>query len=120
MADVAGKMAGSISAALNLANADAADQWQGNKSDPYEAEQLAAALAEKLGGSASDVGNLSRALHELVQEGAALFGVRPESRSLALLQSLTNDSAGSDAAASLASVAKQIDTTTSNLQETAA
>lgn len=119
MSDIVGKMAGSISSALNLANADAAGQWQGNGSDPYQVDEMTESLAEQLGGSASDIGNLSRSLHEFVQEGAALFVARPESRSLDILKSAIDDSAQLEIAASLASVAAQIDAATSDLRQTA-
>jgi hypothetical protein len=117
MSTVAGKMAGSISNALNLTNEQSADQWQGNGNDPYEIDEMAEALSKELGGSASDVGELSRALHEFVQESAALFAARPESRSLALLQSIIRDKGEHDTAATLSAVAKQIDAATSELRE---
>ena len=117
MSTVAGKMAGSISSALNLTNDNSADQWQGNGNDPYEIDEMAEALAKELGGSASDVGELSRALHEFVQESASLFAARPESRSLAFLQSIIQNKGNHDTAATLPAVAKQIDAATSELRE---
>ncbi len=117
MSTLAGKMAGSISSALNLTNDQSADQWQGNGNDPYEVDEMAEALAKELGGSASDVGELSRALHEFVQESAVLFTARPESRSLAFLQSVIQDKGDRNTAATLPAIAKQIDAATSDLRE---
>jgi hypothetical protein len=120
MNDVAGKMAGSISSALDLTNAEGTDQWQGNGSDPYNVDEMVASLADELGGSASDVGNLSRALHDFIQNSAALFAARPESRSLAILNSIISVKAEPDGAASLASIATHIDAATSDLRATEA
>jgi hypothetical protein len=117
MGDLAGKMAGSLSGALGLIGADGADQWQGNGTDPYEIDELVEELASDIGGTASEAGELSRALHAFVQESAALFAARPESRSLAFLRTVINEgSSDSDAIASLSAVSRHVDTATTLLR----
>lgn len=117
MSMVAGKVAKSITQALNLTQDQSAGQWQGNNNDPYEIEELTEALAKNLGGSASDAGELSRALHEFVQESAALFAARPESRSLAMLQSAIDGRNIGDTAATLPAVVQHIDAATVALRK---
>jgi hypothetical protein len=113
MGDLAGKIAGSIGDALGLTGAGGADQWQGNSNDPYDIEEVVEELASGIGGTASEAGELSRALHGFVQESAALFAARPESRSLAFLHTVINEgSSGSDVVASLSAVSQHIEATT--------
>jgi hypothetical protein len=113
MGDLAGKMAGSIGNALGVTGISGTDQWQGNSNDPYDIEEMVEELASGIGGTASEAGELSRALHAFVQESAALFAARPESRSLAFLHTVINEgSSGSEAIASLSSVSKHVDAAT--------
>ena len=112
---LAGKMANAVSGALNLTGGDAAGSWQGNGNDPYDIEELVAELSDQVDGSPADAGELSRALHGFVQESAALFLARPESRSLTQLQSVIAGIADSDAAASLSSLTKNVDAATDAL-----
>jgi N-acetylglucosamine-6-phosphate deacetylase len=115
MTEVAGKMAASINDALGLAGGETG-QWQGNGNDPYEIEQMAEALATELGGSASEIGELSRALHAFVQESAALFAARPESRSLAFIQTVIGEGLIENGAiADLPAVTRHIDAATTGL-----
>ncbi len=115
MAGLAGKMAASIGGALGLTGS-ATGQWQGNGNDPYEIEELVEALASEIGGTAADAGELSRALHGFVQESASLFAARPESRSLAFLNTVISEAFGSDTAATLAAVSQQVDAATIRLR----
>jgi hypothetical protein len=114
MGDLAGKMAGSIGDALGLIGISGADQWKGNSNDPYDIEDIVEELASGIGGNASEAGELSRALHAFVQESAALFAARPESRSLAFLQTVINEGSdsGSDVIASLSAVSQHVDAAT--------
>jgi hypothetical protein len=117
MLNLAGKMAASVNSVLRLTGEDAADQWQGNGSDPYEIEQMVKELADAHDGGASDIGELSRALHAFVQESAALFIARPESRSLAYLQSVIGQSYISGGSAkSLSAISKHVDAATTALR----
>ncbi len=118
MGSIAGKMAGNIAQALRLAGDDNAEPWSGNSNDPYDIEELVGAMAKELKGGPSDVGELSRALHAFVQEGAAYFAARPESRSLGKLADLITAESGSTQDASLRSVASIIDGATLRLRET--
>jgi hypothetical protein len=117
MTDLAGKMAASINDALGLTGGETG-QWQGNSNDPYEIEQMVEAIATELGGTASEVGELSRALHAFVQESAALFAARPESRSLSYIRSVIGEGAtGGESMANLATVTRHIDAATTGLQD---
>ena len=88
MAQVAGRVATAMTAELGLASVDARDRYTGGTaSDSYGVEELAATLADELGGGPADQGHLARALHEFVREGATLMAARPESRSLERLES---------------------------------
>lgn len=115
MTDLAGKMAASINDALGLTGGETG-QWQGNGNDPYDIEQMVDALAAEFGGSASEVGELSRALHAFVQESAALFAARPESRSLSFIRAVIGEGAtGSDSVANLSTVTRHVDAATTGL-----
>jgi hypothetical protein len=119
MGSIAGKMAGNIAKALRLSGEETTEPWSGNNSDPYDIEELVRAMAQELEGGPSDVGALSRALHGFVQEGAAYFAARPESRSLAKLAALIGTETGSIVPANLRSVAAIVEGATSRLRETA-
>jgi hypothetical protein len=88
MAQVAGRMASAMTAELGLAEVDPRDRYNGGTaSDAYGVEEMAAGLTDALGGSPKDRGDIARALHEFVREGATLVAARPESRSLERLGS---------------------------------
>jgi hypothetical protein len=117
MGSIAGKMAGNIAQALRLANDDSAEPWSGNGNDPYDIEDMVGEMAKELKGGPSDIGELSRALHAFVQEGAAYFAARPESRSLGKLADLITAQSVSTEEASLRSVASIVDNATLRLRE---
>ncbi len=114
---LAGKMAGNIGAALNLAGNGGTDAWQGNGNDPYAISEIAEELSGQLGGSPSEVGDLSRALHAFVQESASLFAARPESRSLARLNDVINHISGGADQANMGSLIGKVDSATALLQK---
>ncbi len=116
MSGLAGKMATSIGGALGLMGNGGADQWQGNGNDPYGIEDLVEELQQDIGGSASETGELSRALHAFVQESAALFAARPESRSLAFVRTVIGERDSSDAVVSLAAVSRHVVAATAALR----
>lgn len=106
----------SIGTALGLTGGEA-DQWRGNGNDPYEIDDMVEALSAELGGNASDAGELSRAFHAFVQESAALFAARPESRSLAYMQSVISEPASDvNAVASLQAISQHVETATTALR----
>jgi hypothetical protein len=119
MGSITGKMAGNIAQALRLAGEENAEPWSGSGNDPYDIEELVEGMAKELEGSPSDVGELSRALHAFVQEGAAYFAARPESRSLGKLAALIDAQATAKSDASLRSVASLVDGATLRLRESA-
>jgi hypothetical protein len=87
MIQVAGRMASAMTAELGLAEVDPRDRYTGGTaSDAYGVEEMAAGLTDALGGSPKDRGDVARALHEFVREGATLVAARPESRSLERLE----------------------------------
>ncbi|MGL5837621.1 MAG: hypothetical protein ACRCY3_03880 [Sphingorhabdus sp.] len=117
MTGLAGKMAASVGGALGLTGNAGADQWQGNGKDPYQIEDLVEELTASIGGSASEAGELSRAFHAFVQEGAALFAARPESRSLTFVHSVIgNIDRDGGAVVSLAAVSHLVDSATTALR----
>ncbi len=88
MTQVAGRMASALAAELGLAEVDPRDRYTGGTaSDAYGVEEMAAGLTDALGGSPKDRGDVARALHDFVREGASLVAARPESRSLERLES---------------------------------
>ena len=88
MTQVAGRMASAMTAELGLADVDARDRYAGGTaSDAYGVEDTAADLTAALGGGPKDRGDVARALHDFVREGATLVAARPESRSLERLES---------------------------------
>jgi hypothetical protein len=88
MTQVAGRVATAMTTELGLASVDARDRYTGGTSgDAYGVEDMAAALTVELGGSPKERGEVARALHEFVREGATLVAARPESRSLERLES---------------------------------
>lgn len=117
MTDLAGKIASSVGGAFGLTGSDSADQWQGNSNDPYDIEELVESLVSGVGGSASEAGELSRALHAFVQEGAALFAARPESKSLMFLSSVIgHDGSDKTVVLSLTAIAQHVDAATNLLR----
>jgi hypothetical protein len=106
---IAGKMADTISAALSLGGEDDEPDFSQGGSDPYEIEEVVEALAGELSGGPKEKGALSRSLHEFVQEGAALFLARPESRSLAFIERVIASGQNNDAPADLASVTDAVE-----------
>lgn len=88
MTQVAGRMASAMTAELGLAGVDPRDRYTGGSaSDAYGVEDMATELADSLGGGPKERGDVARALHEFVREGATLVAARPESRSLERLES---------------------------------
>jgi hypothetical protein len=117
LAGVAGKMAGTISSALALTGEqEEPDYNQGGNSDPYDIEDVVEELATELSGGPKERGALTRSLHAFVQEGAALFIARPESRSLAFIESVISNGQNNDQPADMSSVTDAIDTATSKLK----
>jgi hypothetical protein len=113
LAGVAGKMAGTISSALALTGEqEEPDYSQGGGGDPYDIEDIVEELASELAGGPKERGALTRSLHAFVQEGAALFLARPESRSLAFIENVISNEQNNDQPADMASVADAIDVAT--------
>jgi hypothetical protein len=112
MTALAGKMAQNIGSALRLAGNENSGAWQGNGNDPYEIDELVAELAKDVGGSPTDAGELNRALHAFVQESAALFAARPESRSLIQLQSVIANLSADAEKPTLSGLAQKVDAAT--------
>ena len=110
MAQVAGRVATAMTAELGLASVDARDRYTGGTAgDAYGVEELAATLADELGGGPADRGHVARALHDFVREGATLVAARPESRSLERLESAIAEAAnasgkGSDVERAIAAI----------------
>ncbi len=120
MGAVSGRVAGSISNALRLIG-DEEDQHQsggGQQDDPYAIEELVSALTDEIAGTAAATGYVSRCLHEFAQEAAALIAARPESRSLAYLQSLVAGQDGGTGEANMTDLAAAIANTTAKLRDT--
>ncbi len=112
MSGLAGKMAQNIGSALRLAGNENAGSWQGNGNDPYEIDELVADLAKDVTGSPTDAGELNRALHAFVQESAALFAARPESRSLMQLQAVITQMSENGGKPTLSGLAQKVDAAT--------
>jgi hypothetical protein len=106
---IAGKMADTISSALALGGEEDEPDFSQGGNDPYDIEEMVEELANELPGGPTERGALSRSLHEFVQEGAALFLARPESRSLAFIERVIASGQNNDAPADLASVTNAID-----------
>ena len=110
MTQVAGRMATAMTAELGLAEVDARDRYSGGTaSDAYGVEDAAAGLTEAMGGSPKDRGDVARALHEFVREGATLVASRPESRSLerveaAIAAAADTKGSGSDVERAIAAI----------------
>ncbi len=117
MSNLAGKMAKNIGSALKLGGNENAGSWQGNSNDPYEIAELIAEMTQDAKGSASDVGELSRALHHFVQESASMFAARPESQSLTRLQQAIAHSADDGGTLTFANLAKKVDSATQSLSD---
>lgn len=87
MSAVAGRMAQTLTDEFGLAETDPRDRYTGGTAtDAYGVEDMAGELSDALGGGPADRGNIARALHDFVREGAVLVAARPESRSLEKLQ----------------------------------
>lgn len=96
MSQVAGRVAQAMTQEFGLAEIDPRDRYTGGTaSDAYGVDEMAAELSNALGGVPADRGRLARALHDFVQEGAALVAARPESRSLEKLETAIAASADS-------------------------
>jgi hypothetical protein len=109
LAGVAGKMAGTISSALALTGEQEEPDYNQGGGDPYDIEDIVEELASELAGGPTERGALTRSLHAFVQEGAALFIARPESRSLAFIENVISSGQNNDQPADMASVADAID-----------
>ena len=97
MTQVAGRVATAMTAELGLASVDARGRYTGGTaSDAYGVEDMAAALTNDLGGGPKERGDVARALHEFVREGATLVAARPESRSLERLVSAISGAASAE------------------------
>lgn len=87
LTEVASRVASALAHALRLASEVSAQQGvHGSVADPYQIDDIAAQLADQLGGSKADSGSLARALHEFARESAALIGARPHSQSFAAIE----------------------------------
>ena len=122
MSQVAGRMAQALTAEFGLAAVEPNDRFSGGTAnDAYGVEDMAAELADALGGAPADRGQVARALHNFIREGAVLVAARPESRSLEHIERAIADAgnarlvAGSDVERALAA----IDHTVHRLQGTA-
>lgn len=110
LAQVTGRVATAMTAEFRLANVEPRDRYSGGTaSDAYGVEDMAAALNEALGGGPADRGQIARALHEFVREGATLLAARPESGSIERLGSAIAEAAegatsGSDVERAVAAI----------------
>ncbi len=117
LAGIAGKMAGTISSALALTGEqEEPDYNQGGGSDLYDIDDVVEELASELSGGPKERGALTRSLHAFVQEGAALFIARPESRSLAFIESVIANGQSNDQPADMASVTDAIENATTKIK----
>ena len=113
LAGIAGKMAGTISSALALTGEqEEPDYNQSGNSDPYDIDDVVEELAQELSGGPKERGVLTRSLHAFVQESAALFIARPESRSLAFIESVISSGQNNDQPAEMSSVIDAIENAT--------
>lgn len=113
---IAGKMADTISSALALTGEEEEPDFSQGGGDAYDVEDVVDELANELAGGPKERGALSRSLHAFVQEGAALFLARPESRSLAFIEQVIASGQNNDAAADMASVADAVDRATNQIK----
>jgi chorismate mutase len=87
LTEVASRVASALARALRLASEVGAHQsLNGSVTDPYQIDDIAAQLADQLGGSKADSGSLARALHDFARESAALIGARPHSQSFSAIE----------------------------------
>jgi hypothetical protein len=115
MTAVAGRVATALAKELRLARDERDASHGGSTSDPYAIDALAAELTAEIGGGPSDVGTLSRALHQFAQETAALMGARPESGSVQAISDAITTSKNGDAPvvqANIADIVQLIDRAT--------
>ncbi len=121
MTQASTRLATALTAELDLAEIDPHARYSGGTaSDAYGVEDLAAELVQAMGGGAKERGEVARALHGFVSEGAALFAARPESGSVerlsaAIAGAQSDRAAGSD----LDRVIGTIDDAVRRLQATA-
>jgi hypothetical protein len=120
MTGLAGKMAQNIGSALKLVGNESTDAWQGNANDPYEIAELVAELSKDVNGSPADAGELNRALHSFVQESAAMFAARPESRSLTNLQQAIAQASANGGTPTYAVLTQKVNSATQSIMANAA
>jgi hypothetical protein len=120
MTGLAGKMAQNIGSALKLVGNESTDAWQGNANDPYEIAELIAELSKDVKGSPADAGELNRALHSFVQESAAMFAARPESRSLTHLQQVIAQASANGGTPTYAVLTQKVNSATQSILANAA
>jgi hypothetical protein len=94
MTQLAGRVASAMTAHFGLAEIDPRGGYTGGSAnDAYGVEELAAELTDAMGAGPKERGDIARALHEFVREGATLVVARPESRSLERLETAIADAA---------------------------
>ena len=108
---LAGNVAGTIAHALNLGvDPDGRQRQLPTGQDAYDVEAAADALAERLGASPSERGELARTLHAFVAEVAASIGAVPDSRALTQIASVISAMEDSrDAASAIRSIIQATD-----------